>query len=264
MRKKSNLNSGKGLPLKSLVWMAGWLIVFLPWIYTSEYYLLPFTAGSAFFAGIMIEGLLKDIVQNHFSPMVPIFLISVVFLLLIATIPTNYSNARIQLAVDKVNANLIQFVAENVPTNSTLLVNFPKKHEYIREISLHLSEIYHRSNIDVSQYEEKNLQSDLDYYDEIYLVENEVRNTVPLSVRLGIYESESRDRSRSSENVRTKYGKVVYSIEKTFPIFYINSTTMLCPGFTIPMLCTTEEPILNKKYFSYGWTVYQLQKEKNK
>jgi hypothetical protein len=124
--------------------------------------------------------------------------------------------------------------------------------------------MYYRSDIYVSQYEEKNLQSDFDLYDGIYLVENEVRNTVPLSVRLGIYESESRGRSRSSENVRTKYGKFVYRIKETFPIYYINTTKMLCPGFAIPVLCTTEEPILNKKYFSYGWTVYQLQKEKNK
>ena len=45
----------------SVVWMLGWMAVYLPWSWTLEYFLLPFTLGAAVFAGVALGQIVQDL-----------------------------------------------------------------------------------------------------------------------------------------------------------------------------------------------------------
>ena len=61
-----------------------------------------------------------------------------------------YNNARYQLVMDRVNAQMVRFVSEELPINGVVFVNLPADNEYVEEIQYNLAQFYNRPDIQVS------------------------------------------------------------------------------------------------------------------
>lgn len=99
--------------LYAFVWMAGWLAVYVPWPATFEYYLLPFAFGAAALAGTVVGDAWAS---RRRRPSVMgrrvawFVLVASGLLWLMATVNA-ISDAPVQLAVDRANADLVDFLA---------------------------------------------------------------------------------------------------------------------------------------------------------
>src|SRR5206468_7429748 len=105
--------------LYACVWMAGWLAVYLPWPATFAYYLLPFAFGAAVLAGTVVGASWYARGPEH-----PLARRRLAWSVLVASgllwVPAGVNavaDARVQLAVDRANADLVDFLA-SLPSRS--------------------------------------------------------------------------------------------------------------------------------------------------
>ncbi len=242
-----------------ILWMVGWLGVYLPWLYTSEYYLLPFSLGMAFLSGAILNLLWDSMAVGSrrvkiagWSCLIPALLLFGI------TLAINYTNGRIQLTSDVANARLVQFLASKLPANSLILVNFPEKHEYIQGIGLHLVEIGRRDDLTVQQFTPERLTRTLAGDQRIFIVKTEVYNTIKLSTRLGIYEEESTRLNRALDDSLNTSVTQVYWDQVHFRSFYIDLPFLFCTFAKIPRLCMGDSPGIDRRNFTYGWQVLEV------
>lgn len=116
------------------------------WQGSVGYYLLPIAAWTA----IAISLLIKLLILDRPSPRLRVCTLSVLILSLMVSraysIPTAYNIATALKAWDKVNAQMMTWVA-SLPRHARLLCNYPSDHEYLFEIRLLLSLLYDRTDI---------------------------------------------------------------------------------------------------------------------
>src|SRR5207249_4141349 len=95
------------------VWMAGWLAVYLPWPATFEYYLLPFAFGAAALAGTVVGDAWASRSCQHSVTRrrVAWSVLGASAALWFVAIVNASADARVQLAVDRANADLVDFLA---------------------------------------------------------------------------------------------------------------------------------------------------------
>jgi hypothetical protein len=173
------------LILNIFIWMAGWILIFLPWSVIAEYYILPFSIGASIVSGIAL-GQIYDFLNTKTSKG-RIFVISLLVIalpLFLITLINHVMNTRVQLTVDKNNALMIDKVAAIAPQNSLVLVNLNDDNEYIDEIRLHLTELYHRSDLTVDSFHfQSAIAGEADMLSYIVLMSS-VENKMLLSVRI--------------------------------------------------------------------------------
>ena len=123
--KKGRLNAKTNFALfRWLGWILGWVIVLLPWQYAEAYYLLPFSLGISVVIGLLSPSLFKAIQTSKTSlKWILVALASLGSILLISVLPNYYTNARIQLAFDKANQEMLTFAKENIPENGNTFIN---------------------------------------------------------------------------------------------------------------------------------------------
>ena len=138
--------------LYACAWMGGWLAVYAPWPATFAYYLLPFAFGAAILAGIVIGALWELGVSG--APVLTRRLaraaLVVSGLLWLPAVINAAADARVQLAVDRANADLVDFLG-GVPGGSRVVVNTTRVNEYLYELPLHLAEIKRRPDLVVQR-----------------------------------------------------------------------------------------------------------------
>jgi len=134
--------------LDALVWMAAWIIIFIPWIFSFGYYLLPFAAGYAVFGGLAIGELIKNLPRFRLPGKVFAATgLILAMLSVVATSPNNITNAHFQLAIDDANTELLTYLARVIPPGGKLYFNLLPDNEYIFETNLQLPLIYGRNDI---------------------------------------------------------------------------------------------------------------------
>lgn len=243
----------------SLIWMFGWLGIFLPWLYTAEYYLLPFSLGAAVFCGVILDlvwtSLSGEIRTLRKAAAVCIVASAILFSV---TLAINYTNARIQLTSDKKNANMVHFLATELPFGSTVLVNYKLDHEYIQGIGLHLAEIYRRDDLKVLPFLPQEIDRRLGLDHELYLAETEVYNNIKLSTRLGIYESEAVSRNQEAEGLLSSRSALVYQELSQLRSLYIDLPRLFCLVANISRFCPIDSPTVDHRLFTYGWKVMKI------
>src|SRR5262245_43315126 len=134
--------------LYACVWMLGWLAVYAPWPATFEYYLLPFAFGAALFAGL-VAGSLVAACRNRAAVMrrrVAWSALAASALLWAPAVVNAATDGRVQLAVDRANADLVEFLG-GLPAASRIVVNTLHRNEYLYELPLHLAEIVRRPDL---------------------------------------------------------------------------------------------------------------------
>jgi hypothetical protein len=245
--------------LEWLVWMAVWVVVYLPWVYSLEYYLLPFALGCAAFSGLALDQAFNWLVQSNSGARLAlmIYLASVLVLFFI-TLPNNITNGRLQLAVDAANAQMVQMLAQKLPQNARLVVNLPAGNEYYHEIELHLAVLYHRSDITLQRFPfdppASESQTPLPYT----ILSPQVNNPPRLSVRLGVDSAMSAEGSKALKQFFGGDPPAEITVERRYQNFTIDFLRIACPFFKHRGYCASSSAVIDRTWLAYRWNIFTV------
>ena len=248
-----------GLLLEAGIWAAGWVLVFLPWGYTAEYYLLPATVGIAIISAIGLERII------HPRPQRSLLVKGIIAVCLLFSFAfwgivqlRNISNGQIQIAVDRANTALLDYLAEEAPADASLAVNLPYQSEYRYEIELYLTQLMDRPDL---VFNDMLFTSDGGRLEEdvVLGVTARVENTVRQGPRIGALTSEA-DFSTWLQAFQASgsEAELLYETREAVHLFNLDLFQLGCLLFPDKAFCATETPLLDRRVFHYGWDVYRL------
>lgn len=256
--KQRSLVQDKAL-VYALIWAGGWALVFIPWIYTVEYYMLPLATGIAVIAGIAIDAG-KRIFQtgSRLFKGVAVLAFFLAGLLWGITLLNSAGNAQIQLALDASSAEMLDFVAQHAAAEGVVWVNIQQSNEYVDGIVMHLKSPLNRPDLEVAAFEPQFSPTDSRSY---YLVVPSTIDLIPLhSVRYGI----SGMQGKWNEDLQPYLNdpahpwELVFETRHQFNLFNIDLPRTLCPLRWSKSYCQMGYPVVTRGLFSFGWKVYRL------
>jgi hypothetical protein len=239
------------------VWIAGWVMVYLPWPFTNEYYLLPAAVGCSLVAGAVVGRAAACLREGQDRGAAAIGL-ALATLGLLATLPNNLTAGRIQLAVDRANAAEIDSVVREVPSGARVVVNIQEHREYFDQMEIALKQLLGRSDLDIVD-----LQGDLASKlvpgaTPTYLLTPSVSGIPYFAVRIGVGEEETRAWNERLQKALGAEPPATFEVRERFSWLNVNPPALLCPFFPGTVYCHEARPVLERGEFSYGWTMYQL------
>jgi hypothetical protein len=245
------------LYLDSFIWMGGWIGVLLPWSFAVEYLILPFTVGAVAFAGLILREVLDAFGRmERPGKMWAAVGLGLSAILVILTVFNNFTNARLQLTMDQMNAKMVAFVGDAAPAEGQVFVNLPAESEYIDEIHLHIREIHNRPDIMVAHLPQASEAVRQGGY---LLLTPEMENKPTLSVRMGVNDELTRRANNALESVLDPTSQPVFEVEAGFRLINIDFPRLLCPFFGNLNYCATPRPIIDTRPFLYRWKVYAIE-----
>lgn len=248
-----------GFMLETLVWMAGWVLVFLPWRTTLEYYILPFAVGCAAFAGTALDHAIRGLTASRQLERVAAGVaLGLSLPLLLIAVANNVSNGRIQLAVDAANEEMLNYMAGHLPQGSLLLVNIQSPNEYYDAIGWHLSELGDRADIRLDYVRMEEGQIETTGRSSLYLLEPQIHNQPLLAVRMGVIEQTVGHWNESLESFLSREAELAFETEHHFRLSYVNFLQLFCPLFPQRNYCVEADPAVDRRVFSYGWRLYRI------
>ena len=258
--------------LGSLVWMGAWLAPFLLWVFVADYYLLPFSVGAAFFAGWLLTQAVAVLRTSGPGRWATGGLVLVSTLLFCGTLANNSTMARVQLAVDAANADVVEFLATEVPQQGKVILNIQDPNEYVTEMGLHLAELYDRTDVAVTYLDPEALPLLTDQ-DDVYIASPSIGHQVLLSARLGVDEPAMRRWNASMADFFQNSAERVYHSQREVRVLVVDPARLFCPllakrlesepdstGLPIDSItryCQTGA-LVESRLFSYGWDVWRL------
>ncbi len=261
--KVKNANKGRpgdrgGLWVETAIWCAGWLLAYLPWIYVVEYYLLPFAAGTAILSGLMLEQIWQGLRSASSGRRAGIRLcLAAAAFLAALTLANSANSARIQLAVDRANSQMLAYVAQAAPEGSTLIVNIQYENEYIYNIRAQLRSIYQRPDISVDYFKFQGINPGQDDNPEqIYVAAPNIERQPALTVRLGVVEATQASWDSTLAAFLTPDWQAVFSTSQQFRQLTFDLPRLLCPLLRTEKYCSLSAQLVESGQFVYGWTVY--------
>jgi hypothetical protein len=247
--------------LYACVWCGGWLVVYLPWPATFEYYLLPFAWGAAIVAG-GIAASLWDVARREHSiaiRRVAWSTLAASALLWFAGIMNAAADARVQLTVDRTNADLVDFLA-GLPTGSRIVLNTTDTNEYLYEFPLHLAEIKKRPDLLVQHVGD--WASARGPLVDAFVITPTMGNPPGLTVRIAVNESGVRRDTTRLRAMLREGGELVYTTEHHVRLVEFGLHRLLCPVARYPFgdatYCPRDRGVVDARTFSYGWVVHRF------
>jgi len=247
----------RALILNALIWILTWIVIYLPWSLLVEYYLLPVALGMAVLAGALLTILLPALRETSFSKRMTSRGALLIFLILfLPTLLNNITSARIQITQDSVNANLLAYLAENVPSGSTVLANIRISNEFIDQMNLQFQAYYNRPDLIVKEFNPFENYPDGKYF----LLEPNVTHRPLLTVRMGIIEPSQITWNKELETYLASHPgwQPVAEFGKQFHLALIDLPRVVCPFIKTRAFCSTPSPLVDFREFAYSWTVYEL------
>jgi 4-amino-4-deoxy-L-arabinose transferase-like glycosyltransferase len=248
------------LLVDSLIWMVGWVMVFVPFgRFTVEYYMLPFALGAAIFAGEAaghLRAALRD--PSRWARIVAGACLSLAGVLWAVTLPNNISNARQQLAVDAANTAMLDAVARTAPQQAQLLVNIQESNEYVVEIRTQLAEVYRRGDIQVAPVQIQEASLGAAGPGPVFAAIPSVENEPLLSVRMGVIEDTQRPWNQALGSKLGGTGRETFHAQERFRLSIVDVLRPFCVLFGQRGYCASSRPILDLREFAYGWDVVQI------
>jgi hypothetical protein len=245
--------------LYACVWMAGWLAVYLPWPATFAYYLLPFTFGAAVLAGIVVGDAFRLLRAEHPASIRRTACSALVAsgVLWLPAMVNAAADARVQLAVDRANADVVDFLA-GLPSRSRVVLNVTPVNEYLFELPLHLSEIKRRPDVLVMEH----LTPGPPSAGEVFVATPEVANQPRPTVRIAPHAPGVSDDRDLLSAIRTGRAELVYRGARQTRIIELGLHRLLCH---LPVgaimdagYCPGDRSVIHDRMFSYGWQVHRL------
>jgi hypothetical protein len=246
--------------LYACVWMVGWLTVFLPWPATFEYYLLPFAFGAAVLGGTVVGDTWASRSRAHSATRrrVSWSVLVASGLLWPVAIVNAVADARVQLTVDRSNADLVDFLAA-LPGRSRIVLN-TAMNEYFFELPMHLSQIKGRSDIVVEHITRttSNRPSTAD----VFVVTAEMANKPEPTVRVALDEPGVGHDNAMLSAVQKGGAEPVYRAVQHTRLVEVGLHRLLCHVTGSPLTdasyCPSDRRVIDRRMFSYGWQVHRL------
>ncbi|HEY3067162.1 MAG TPA: hypothetical protein VGL09_15320 [Methylomirabilota bacterium] len=243
------------------VWMAGWLAVYVPWPATFEYYLLPFSFGAAALAGTLVgDGWTRGVFSRGGTTRraAAWSVLAASALLWLGAIVNAVMDARVQLTVDRANADLVDFLGA-LPGASRIVLN-TRMNEYFFELPLHLTEIKRRSDVVVEHvaHVAPGRPSAVD----VFVLTPELANRPLPTVRVALDEPGVRDDHAMLTAMVQGGATPVYRSAHRSRLAELGIHRLLCRVAARPFIdyayCPSDRPVLYRGTFSYGWQVHRL------
>ena len=241
------------------VWMAGWLGVYVPWPATFEYYLLPFAFGAAALTG-KLAGACWSLGRGPHSwatRRAAWSILAAGALLWFGATANAVGDARVQLAVDRANADLVDFLA-SLPRRSLVVLN-TSVNEYLFELPMHLSEIKQRPDLVVEHVAHAGPRAPSPAA--VVVATAEIANAPSPTVRIAIEEHGVRQHHTTLGALAGR-GEAVYRSSQHRDVLEVAFHRLLCRVTVRPILdpayCPGERGAVYRGTFSYGWQVHRL------
>jgi len=247
--------------LYACAWMAGWLAVWAPWPATFEYYLVPFAFGAALFAALVAGALWAA--RRERAPTAgrwPAWsALAASTLLWVPGVMNAATDGRVQLAVDRANADLVDFLG-GLPLRSRVMLNTVYVNEYLYELPMHLVEIKRRPDLVVQHVGAFPAEGGAPT--SVFVVTPTMANQPGPTVRIAVHEpGVSRDGMRLSEMLR-RGGELVYTTERHARLLEVSLHRQLCRLARRPFVdvtfCAGDRGVIDGRTFTYGWQVHRL------
>ncbi len=243
------------LLLGALLWAGGWIAVFLPWYFMTGYYMLPATIGLAVIAGSLTTLLLRDFRGGNVGRLAALALTGTLFL---ASGLNSRSDAGIQLAVDSANARALAWLAQNAPADSTVVVNIrDSESEYPEDIGRLFTTYYQRPDLKVVL--PQVLEQGEAEPNAAYILAPYIQNQPLLTVRLGVFEPTQESWNARLETYLADHPawEQVAQVERRVRLTMVDLPRLFCPFIKTRAFCATPSPLLNARWFVYGWKIYR-------
>jgi len=243
------------------VWMGSWLVVYAPWPATFEYYLLPFAFGAAIFAGAVAGDLwgLRDRRRPPATRRMAWAALATSGVLWLPAIMNSVSDARVQLVVDRANADLVDFCA-GLPTDSHLVLNTTYANEYLYELPMHLAEIKMRPDLVVRHIGTPGSRGPGPT--DVFVATPTIANRPAPTVRIAVHEAAARDDTTRLRELQTGSAELVYTTERHAGIVEFGMQRLLCRVAMRPFIdasyCSNDRGMVYARTFTYGWLVHRL------
>lgn len=235
------------------VWMLGWLLVYLPWPATFAYYLLPFSLGAAALGGTVLGEAWTA--GRRWARV----LLATTASLWVLTVVNVATDARVQLAVDRANAELVAFLG-TLPRGARVVLNMTPPNEYHFELPMHLAEIEHRP--DIVFVNRRNADAPTDAA--IFVVTPELTDQPGPTVRIALHEAGVRSDNAALSVLLPGGGALVYRAAQHVSVLELGLQRLLCPlgvGRVFdPTFCPRDRGVVFRRTFVYGWQVHRVAK----
>jgi hypothetical protein len=235
----------------ALVWMLGWVAVFLPWHSTGHYYLLPFAVGAALAGGVLF-GAVVEILRSGNRPerILAAGLLVLSLLLVQFHIPNNWTTARIQVALDMSNATLVRFLT-SLPRKATVFVNIAEHLEYFYEMKVFVG-LAGRSDLSIQPFTGIIPPSAGEFYIATPVMENQPFH----GVRCSLSEVYAKDVNRGMVVIPSERLQQVHDFHQSVHLVDIGLDRLAMSLFG---LWPAEGwPAFEGRTFRYGWNVYRI------
>ena len=251
-----------GLMTHCALWVVGWTVIMLPWHSALEYYLLPASVGTAVMTGLG-SSVVAGYVRNGARPMKLFALIACVATLCLAllVLVNGCTNGRVQIAVDSSNAELVDYLALNVPAGGTVLVNLPWFNEYVVELGLHLSLLKQRGDMQVGYAEGVDMSSQSD----VFVVTPIMRNQPFPLVRIPLWDGGARALKTELQRNLGEQATPVWHTVHEVRLLTVWVERPVCLALlrlgadgTDGTWCGVARPLIDRRLFEYGWEVYVI------
>jgi hypothetical protein len=253
-----------GLQLDALLWMAAWVAVFVPWRFTQEYYLLPAALGAAVLGAVAFEVLIHNVrLPGRAWRAMAAAGLGLAGIAFVLTLPNNISNARVQLTVDRANAEFMAYAARNLPPDSVLLINIQDANEYTARLPVWINDLLGRPDVRVERLTSDFSRQDPDSGRPAFVALPVVENQFYPSVRLGVFQSSARQWNAAVEE---RWGGRLtewFAAIHRFRPLTIDSSCVFYPLLGRYAFCQQPDRPIDTRPFGYGWRVERLEATTN-
>jgi hypothetical protein len=250
----------KRLPLllEGLVWLALWMAVYIPWKYIPEYYLLPAALIAALLSGLLFSWVEKFLHGPSFSRILAWGALGLSGLLLLLTLPSQIGNGRMQLAMDKANAEMLAYVIKYAPHGGTVWINIAPPDEYVTQFSIMVTQIDGRPDLQVDYFHQQDLANTQEHIRDLWIVSPFMENQFYPSVRVGMSELPSRQWNDSLDQYLAGRGDTLDEIRQSFTSSNFDPLRFFCPLTRSLSFCKVPDSPLDRRVFAYGWRVIRI------
>ena len=250
--KDRRLRHGR-LLIGAAIWTAAWIIIYLPWEFTVEYYMLPVAIGTSIVGGTALASTVTRIREKRRAAFAWMSL-GLASMLWLTTLPNNYSNARQQLAVDTSNARMLEYLVLQVDDVQDVIVNIQYENEYVYEVRTYLQEVWGLEGTSVEVFSPG---EGLDP-GPLLVASPFVLHQPLLAVRMGVVESTQSEWNQSLAETMGSQTEIAFEWEERFGLVLIDLPRLLCAALPDRGYCAAERPFIDTREFSYGWKIYEL------
>lgn len=255
--KKSN-RSVIPLLLECGCWAVIWTAVFIPWMYIPEYYLLPIAVIFAISCGLLLSLNTSLLRGKRVERIIALVCLSMSILLFCLTIPNQVTNSRLQIAIDNVNAEMLEHIVKNAPQRSTVLINIQEPNEYVAEFALWVNQIDARPDLQVDYFHGQDLTTTKTGGQETRIVSPYLENQFYPSVRLGVYENTSEEWNQNLDSSLSGQDIQLDTIQYSFQLLNIDPMRFFCPLTDSISYCQVPSNPIDTRILTYGWKIVRI------